>query len=60
MTGKELIKLIKDNDLEDFEIKVIFEDGYNVYPIMKLAELTGMGDIGHSNKVAYIEGDLEE
>lgn len=60
MKGKELIKLIEDNNLEDFEVCVIFTGGYNVFPNIKSIDLQGLGDIGHSEKTAYIEGELDD
>lgn len=60
MKGKDIIKLIKDNNLEDFEIQVIFNDGYNPYPIVKSIELEDLADIGHSSKTAYLDGELTE
>lgn len=60
MKGKDLIKLIQDNNLEDFEISVIFTDGYNVFPNVKSLELQGLADVGHSSKVAYLDGELDD
>lgn len=56
MTGKELIELITKNELEDFDISVIFTDGYNVYPNIRNIELRGLADIGHGSRVAYLDG----
>lgn len=60
LKGKELIKLIQENNLEDFDVSVMFTDGYNVFPNIKCVDLTGLGDIGYSSQVAYLEGELNE
>lgn len=60
MKGKDLIKVIQDNNLEDFEISVIFNDGYNTFPIVKCVDIEGLADIGHSGRVAYLNGELDE
>ncbi len=56
MTGQQIIDLIRENGLEDFEINISFSEidptpdapwgGYNV----RRFEITGLGDIGHSDK----------
>lgn len=60
MKGKDLIKLIQGNNLEDFEIAAMFTDGYNVFPNVRSIDLKGLGDIGHSERVAYLDGELDE
>lgn len=60
MKGKELIQLIQERNLEEFEIKVIFTDGYNIIPNIRVLEITELGDIGYSEKVAYLGGDAVE
>lgn len=60
MKGKDLIKLIKDNNLEDFDISIVFTDGFNVFPNKRHVDIQGLADIGHSSRVAYLDGYLEE
>lgn len=62
MKGKDLIKVIKDNNLEDFEISVIFHDGdgYNTFPVLRCVNIKRLADIGNSSKVAYLDGKLDE
>ena len=52
MTGKEMIKVIQDNNLEDFELKisnmVTTENGWGIDYIVKFIDT--MVDIGHSDK----------
>ncbi len=61
MTGQEIIDLIRENGLEDFEMNISFSEidptpdapwgGYNV----RCFEITGLGDIGHSDKIFRLE-----
>lgn len=60
MKGKDLIKLIQNNKLEDFEIEAVFTDGYNVFPNVRTLKITGLADIGHSDRKALLDGELEE
>lgn len=60
MTGKELIELIKDRNLEDFEIRAVFTDGYDGFPNVRVLELKGLADIGYSDKRATLDGVLDE
>lgn len=60
MKGKEIINLIKENKLEDFDINVTFTDGYNVFPNVRSVNLTGLADIGHSDNIAFLDGELDE
>ena len=60
MQGRDLIKLIKDNNLEEFEISVNFTDGYSVFPNISNLDITGLADIGHSSGVAYLDAELDE
>jgi len=56
MKGKDLIKIIQDNGLEEFEIKgselkaTGVLDSWGVY--LKRYEIDELVDIGHSDKVA--------
>lgn len=58
MKGKDLIKLIQDNKLEDFNISAMFTDGHTTFPNIRTVELEGLADIGHSEGVAYLDGEL--
>lgn len=54
MTGQQLIDIIKNNQLEDFEIIIRrseFKPGDNWMTIQSY-ELKGLTDIGYSDKVA--------
>lgn len=60
MTGKDIIKLIKDHDLEDHHIHLQLNDfnfksdeggwGFD----LKEFEMTGVDDIGHSDRIVKI------
>jgi hypothetical protein len=54
MKGKNLIKIIQDNNLEDFDIEVSFVDGYNKFPNNRTFDVTELSDIGYSsNQVSF-------
>lgn len=56
--GKDIIKIIEENNLENFEIQVSFIDGFNPFPTIKSLKLKDISDVGRSDKVAYIDGEL--
>ena len=60
MKGKDLIKIIKENRLENFKATASFIDGYNVFPNVKTINLKGLSDIGVSAQTVYLEGELNE
>lgn len=60
MKGSDLIKLIKNNKLEEYDIGVIFNDGYSIFPNIRRVNIVGLADIGHSSKVAYLDAELDE
>jgi len=54
MTGKEIIKIIQDNGLEDFELKVshlAYTDDKWGFELETL-EIESLNDIGHSDRTA--------
>lgn len=59
MKGKELIRLIKENKLEEYDITVFFTDGYEVFPNVKRINIKGLTDISYSSKMAVLEGELD-
>lgn len=60
MKGEELIKEIKDYKLEEYDLNIMFEDGYNVFPIFRTLKVVGIGDIGHSSRIISLEGELDD
>lgn len=60
MKGKDLIKIIKENRLENFKATASFLDGYNVFPNVKTINLKGLSDIGVSAQTVYLDGELSE
>lgn len=63
MKGKDLIKIIKENNLKNFKTTASFTDGYNVFPNVKTINLKGLSNIGVSAQTAqtvYLEGELSE
>ena len=60
MKGKDLIRLIKEKELEDFEIQVVYTDGYDKYPTFNSLSLKGIADIGVSDQIVYLDGEEEE
>ena len=52
MKGKTLIDLIKKNKLEDFDIDMVFTDGYSTFPNVRTFEIEELTDIGYSSKRA--------
>jgi len=57
MTGRELIELIKDNDLEDFEINVSYSypDGSEWGTTYVSGTIIGIVDIGYSDKSVILD-----
>lgn len=60
MKGKDIIKLIKNEGLENFKAAASFIDGYNVFPNVKIINLKGLSDIGVSSQTVYLDGELSE
>lgn len=54
MLGKDIVKFIDDNQLEDFEIQIKFDFEKNGIVDYRLISLKHLGDSG--DKVIYIEG----
>ncbi|HHT97937.1 MAG TPA: hypothetical protein GXZ90_08610 [Clostridiales bacterium] len=48
MKGKDIIKLIKNEGLENFKAAASFIDGYNVFPNVKIINLKRLSEIGAS------------
>ena len=57
MTGKEMIKVILDNNLEDFELKIsnmiTTQNGWGIDYIVKFIDTTV--DIGYSDKTVTFD-----
>lgn len=58
MTGKEFIKIIEDNNLEDFDLEVTFTDwDYpSGYPEERIISIDSMCNIDNSSKKVCFEG----
>lgn len=57
MKGKELIKLIQDNGLEDFRFEFTLVDGFDGgFPNRRRFSISELSDIGHSDKVVCLDG----
>ena len=52
--GKELIELIKENELEDFEIETAFTDGFSTFPNVRKFKIERIDDIGYSSEIAIL------
>lgn len=59
MKGKDLIKLIKENKLENFDAKFVFTDGCNIFPNERSFNIVELGDIGYSSNIFQLEGEEE-
>ena len=57
MKGKDLINTIKENNLEDFDVEIIFTDGYNVFPNIRSLKISGIADVGYSSNIVYLDGE---
>lgn len=58
MKGKELIKHIKEQNLEDFEFEFTFVDGFEGgFPNRRTFKLEEIADIGYSEKVVSLDGE---
>ena len=57
MKGKELVDFITKNNLEDFDFTFSFTDRYNTFPNVRTFKITGVADIGYSDKVIDLEGE---
>lgn len=60
MKGKELIKLIKNRNLEEFNITFGFVDGYSTFPNHRKFTIDELADIGYSNKVIVLSGEEQD
>lgn len=53
MTGKQIIEIISEYNLEDFDIEMTSSNFSVGFPLeSKIYKVTGLEDIGHSDKVA--------
>lgn len=59
MKGREMIKIIQDRNLEDFDIEFTFIDDYwdNKFPNKRTFNIEELCDIGHSTNKVSFEGD---
>lgn len=57
MKGHEIIKMIQENGLEDFEIQMSTMESGDPFPTITSFAITGLADIGHSDKKAILEGE---
>lgn len=57
MKGHEIINMIQENGLEDFEIEMSTMESGNPFPNITNFSITGLADIGHSDKKAILEGE---
>ena len=55
MKGKDIIKLIQDGNLEDFEVEFAVESPGEIFPDVKSFSIEGLADIGHSDKILVLE-----
>lgn len=55
MKGSDIIALIKNAKLENYDFKVHYwSNDWETFGITSL-EITGIGDIGHADKIATLE-----
>ncbi|MCH1964368.1 hypothetical protein MCG45_16180 [Clostridium perfringens] len=58
MKGRELVKIIQDRNLEDFDIEFTFVDGYCESGInVRTFNIEELCDIGYSSNKVSFEGD---
>ena len=55
MKGSELIKIIKDRKLEDFDIEISFTDGYSTFPNIRTFDVVALNDVGYSSNTVSFE-----
>lgn len=60
MKGKDIIKDIHENKVEDYEVQLYYVDGPDTKPNIKTIGLKELGDIGHSSREVYLEADYKE
>ena len=61
MNGNELIDYINKNGLQDFKIEVSVTDGVGANGWINYRRVSNLefADIGHSDKIVIISGDIE-
>lgn len=58
MKGQDLIDYIKDNKLEDFDLKFLFVEGYKgMFPVYRKFKVEAIEDVGYSDKVITLGGE---
>lgn len=59
MKGRELVKIIQDRNLEDFDIQFTFIEGYckSGFPNVRTFNIEELCDIGYSSNKVSFEGD---
>jgi len=60
LKGKELIKIIKENNLELFDIEVGFIDGYDDFPNWRIFSIESFDDINYISEVAKFSIEEKE
>lgn len=57
MKGKDIIKIIEENKLEEFNLEFTFTDGYmEGFPNIRTFSIDTLSDIGNSTKEVSFDG----
>lgn len=57
MKGHQLIKLIQESGLEDFDFRFCVTEESDSFPNIRTFSVSGVQDIGYSEKVVDLEGE---
>lgn len=58
MKGKDLIKFVQENNLEEFEFQFTFVDGFEGgFPNRRTFKIEEQADIGYSDKIVSFDGE---
>lgn len=59
MTGADIIKIIKDRHLEDFDLEFTFTDGHSEkgFPNIRTFSIDSICDIGYSSNEVSFDGE---
>ena len=57
MKGHQLIKLIQENKLEDFDFRFCVTEETDSFPNIKTFSVSSVQDISYSEKVVDLEGE---
>lgn len=57
MKGKDLIRYIQENNLEDFNLEISVLNKLNGFPSYNGYRVTGVADVGYSDNIVILDAE---